>query len=153
MRPKFLIFKTDRVLNVGIRLQSSADPDGDRPRIHFRIFDGDRDVHVAEVSPCEPLGQSELLTAWMTDAIKPRQIIKSDSLCRKRLAFPPTDRIPKPRRSGIRGVRGRSEKRICTVMTRRSKTRLLPSAWKCGPLRRTVWLVSTVHQRDGSRCS
>src|SRR5262245_10559630 len=66
--------------------------------IGLGIIECDLDFHASEVQPAETLRDAQFLAVRMSRIVKPTLVVEAYSLGNKRIAFPFSDRVPKPTR-------------------------------------------------------
>src|SRR5207249_7165565 len=93
-----LVLRADifKEIVVGYQLQSRLE--GERPRVVFRIVEGDLQIHVAKIPPVVALGDVHGLAARMAGSVKPGPVVETARVDYKCIAFPVPHGISPPGR-------------------------------------------------------
>src|SRR5215831_19934226 len=69
--------------------------------VSFRIVEGNRHIHTSEVASPVALNRVQRVAMWTPRIIHPRFVVDSNGVHYERIAVPPADGVPYPRRLGI----------------------------------------------------
>src|ERR1019366_3253739 len=100
-----LIFVAHKFQQVAIRHQHLTLGVGERPAVSFWIVNRDLNIHMPEVTPTEPLHDSERIRLWVTEPVEPTPIAESPRLHNKDISLPFPNGVASPGWLGIRGKR------------------------------------------------